>query len=131
MISSKKFGILIVGVALILISIVLKIDYGYTGKPLEKETLIAEVSLDGKVIESINLQEVKEPYNFKVKGENITNVIEVKPGAICVKEANCPDQNCVRHGWLQSGLQPIVCLPNRLTIKLVKDEGTQIDGMAR
>ena len=43
--------------------------------------------------------------------------MEVRPGAIRVSEADCPDKICVGMGWLTDGAAPIVCLPHRLMIR--------------
>ena len=32
-----------------------------------------------------------------------------------------PDQVCVAHGFLVSGKEPIICLPNRLVIRFLED----------
>ena len=44
-------------------------------------------------------------------------------------EADCPDQVCVRQGWVQDRTVPIVCLPHRLVIEIVGGEG-ELDGGA-
>ena len=56
------------------------------------------------------------------------NVIEVERGRIRVAEADCPDQVCVRQGWISNSVVPIACLPHRLVIQLDSDGGG-VDGM--
>jgi hypothetical protein len=41
-------------------------------------------------------------------------VIEIKGGKVRVEEAPCPNQICVREGWISRGA--IVCVPNRLVV---------------
>jgi hypothetical protein len=41
-------------------------------------------------------------------------VIEIKAGKVRVAEAPCPNQICVREGWISRGA--IVCVPNRLVV---------------
>ncbi len=98
---------------------------------------MANIYQDGVLIQSIDLSRVEEPYSFTVTDDQgHENTIEVEPGRIRVSEANCPDQICVNTGWLDSGIEPIVCLPARLVIRLEKTGGTvyessaQIDGVA-
>ncbi|MFP5528231.1 NusG domain II-containing protein [Peptococcus simiae] len=80
---------------------------------------IAKVYLNDKVIRSIDLDKVKKAYTFRVDGpDGHYNIIEVSPGAIRIKEANCPDQICVNQGAISNGVEPIVCLPHRLMIKI-------------
>lgn len=98
---------------------------------------MANIYQDGVLIQSIDLSRVEEPYSFTVTDDQgHENTIEVEPGRIRVSEASCPDQICVNTGWLDSGIEPIVCLPARLVIRLEKTGGTvyessaQIDGVA-
>ncbi len=53
------------------------------------------------------------------------NQVEVKNGAVRMKDANCPDKTCVACGWRNPAdrqLLPderwIVCLPNRVSVEL-------------
>jgi len=45
-------------------------------------------------------------------------VIEVKDGKIRVKDSDCPQKICVKHGWLRFANDVIVCLPNKTIIYL-------------
>ena len=47
-----------------------------------------------------------------------TNTITVESGRVCMSHASCPDQLCVRQGWVSGGAVPIVCLPNQLVIQI-------------
>ncbi|MBN2018115.1 MAG: NusG domain II-containing protein [Candidatus Cloacimonetes bacterium] len=47
-------------------------------------------------------------------------VIEVKGGKIRVKDSDCPQKICVKHGWLKFANDVIVCLPNETIIYLKK-----------
>ena len=84
------------------------------------EGVVARVTLDGKVVEEIDLSAVTEGYTFTVEGPGgFTNTIQVEPGRIRVREAGCPDQVCVNQGYISDSTVPIVCLPNRLVIEIV------------
>lgn len=82
----------------------------------------ARILLDGVLIRTIDLTAVEEPYSFEVTGKRCTNRIEVERGRIRVKEADCPDQVCVRQSWIANSATPIVCLPNGLVIEIVGTE---------
>jgi hypothetical protein len=47
-----------------------------------------------------------------------SNTITVAGGQICVSHASCPDQVCVKQGWVSRNVIPIVCLPNQLVIQI-------------
>ena len=42
-----------------------------------------------------------------------------------MSDADCPDKDCVNQGWISRPGQMIVCLPNRLVIKIESDKLTQ------
>ncbi len=78
----------------------------------------AEILQDGVLLREVDLGRVTEEESFRVEWEGGYNLVTVRPGAICVSEADCPDQICVHMGWLTDGTAPIVCLPHRLMIRL-------------
>ncbi|TSA24873.1 NusG domain II-containing protein [bacterium] len=47
-------------------------------------------------------------------------MIEVKDRRIRVKDSDCPQKICVKHGWIRYGNDVIVCLPNKTIIYLKK-----------
>ena len=80
---------------------------------------IARVSVDGAVVREIDLTAVTSEERFVVETAGGSNTVTVRPGGICVSEADCPDQVCVKRGWLEGGAAPIVCLPHRRVITLL------------
>lgn len=76
----------------------------------------AGVFVDGELVKVIDLDRAEDGYELEITGPAGTNVITVRGGEIFVSRADCPDQICVDHGPLKAG-PPIVCLPNRLTIR--------------
>ena len=92
----------------------------------QTDSVTANLYQDGRCIRSIDLSQVEEPYSFTVDGPAGTNTVLVEPGRICVSHADCPDQVCVRQGWISNGVVPIVCLPNRLVIQI---EAERQDGV--
>ena len=50
------------------------------------------------------------------------NIVEIKDGAICISDADCPAQTCIITGVLKSSGIPVVCLPHHLVIKYINNE---------
>ena len=81
---------------------------------------MARVTLDGKVVQEIDLSRVEQPYTLTLEGPGgFSNTITVEKGRICVSKAGCPDQICVHQGYISDGTTPIVCLPNKLIIEII------------
>lgn len=79
----------------------------------------ADIFQNGTLIMSIPLTEDNASESFLVEGENgCVNEISIRSGSIGVISADCPDQLCVRQGFIRDSRLPVVCLPNRLVIQL-------------
>lgn len=89
---------------------------------------VANIYQDGVLLRSIDLSRVREAEKFTIEGPAGGNTVRVEPGRIRVSSAGCPDQVCVGQGWLSGGVTPIVCLPNRLVIRM--EEELDIDGVS-
>ena len=82
---------------------------------------IAEITVDGEVIRTVDLSESCE---FDIDlGDGEFNQIRVEDGKIAVIDASCPDKLCVRRGYISGGGIPIVCLPHRLTVEITGNSG--------
>ena len=80
---------------------------------------VAEIYRNGRLLFSIPLDQVQETYTLDIEGDNGgLNRIEVRHGSIGVTWADCPDKLCVSQGFANNPTIPIVCLPNKLVIRL-------------
>jgi hypothetical protein len=48
-------------------------------------------------------------------------VVEVKDKKIRIKESDCPQQLCVKMGWVSTPGVPIVCIPNKIMVVIETD----------
>ena len=93
---------------------------------LKTDSDTAGVFQDGVLLYKIDI--TKDDATYTVEYEGRENVICVQNGEIFVKEAECPDQVCVLHGALD-GVEPIVCLPNRLVIRWLGESDSAVDAV--
>lgn len=93
-----------------------------------KPARIAEVYLDGELYRTIDLS---EDGVYRIESERGWNELTVRDGKLAVTAASCPDEDCVRCGWQNSG-PPITCLPNRMTVRFVGSASADgVDGVVR
>ena len=85
----------------------------------------AAVYVDGELVRTIDLT---ADGAFRIETGSGWNELAVRDGKIAVVSASCPDGDCVRCGWRNSG-PPITCLPNRMTIRF--SEASEVDAVAR
>lgn len=83
------------------------------------------IEQDGREIMRLPLEENR----VRIPGENGYNVIVVSEHGVWMEEADCPDQICVRQGEIDGSGESIVCLPHRLTVRLVVEGDEGLDAM--
>jgi hypothetical protein len=69
------------------------------------------IEVDGRQVYTLPLDVNKL---IPIDGPYGKTVIEIKDRRVRVKEAHCPNQICVKEGWISRGA--IVCLPNRIVV---------------
>lgn len=80
------------------------------------ESRLVDIVSDGEVLYTIDLSVAKNQ-ELTIFYQGSSNTVKIENGEIRVQEAQCPDKTCVKMGKLHSESLPIVCLPNRLTIR--------------
>jgi hypothetical protein len=76
---------------------------------------VAEVYVKNELVRTLDLS---EDGLVEVEDAGAYNLLEVKDGTIRMAEANCPSQTCVHTGAKSAGGSMIVCLPNRVVVKI-------------
>ncbi|MEG6584540.1 NusG domain II-containing protein [Dendrosporobacter sp. 1207_IL3150] len=89
-----------------------------------------QVTYNGKEIKNVPLKKGHHE-EFIINGLKYYDVIEINDGRVRVREANCPDKICIHSGWISNPHQQIVCLPNKLVIKILSGKSLEIDDIAR
>ena len=84
---------------------------------------------DGEVRYTIDLSAARDEV-FEITGDGYSNTVEIKDHRIHMLDADCPDQTCVRMGWLKSAAAPIVCLPHHIVIEYA-DREDAVDAVTR
>jgi hypothetical protein len=85
-----------------------------------------EVTVDGSIYLELDLSRDGQ---WDVDNEYGHNHIVIKDGGVSMTEADCPDKVCVNMGVAKTTGQTIVCLPHKLVIKVVGDDG--LDGVSQ
>ncbi|MFZ5688115.1 MAG: Gx transporter family protein [Bacillota bacterium] len=60
----------------------------------------------------------------EILARNYHYAVEIKDGRVRVKEADCPDQVCVKTGWINRPGRTIVCAPGQIVIEIRGRPGT-------
>lgn len=87
----------------------------------------ALVYYSNTIVSKIDLNIDKE---YTIKGYNGQVVIKVNSGKIGVIKETSPRNLCSKQGFVSNSNEPIVCLPNKIVIKIEK-ESNEIDTVIR
>lgn len=82
----------------------------------------AVVSCEGKTVAEIPLD---RDGVYPLEGFDME--LTVKDGKICVSKSDCPDKICEKTGFISGSRQSIVCLPNRVSVRIITNTESDID----
>ena len=78
------------------------------------------IEVNGKLYAKYDFSSISSQKMVEINTEYGYNVLEVQAsGKVRVTEASCPDQLDVLMGFISRPNQMLVCLPNRLVVRLV------------
>ncbi len=118
---SKKDNIFfLIIIALLIISIVISLKF--KGGIAEN----AELIINDKLIKKINLKE-NAIHEFDLEDGKL--VLRVENRKIGITENTCPEKICMHQGFLQNKGEIIVCVPNKIIIKLLGE--SEIDSITK
>ena len=63
-----------------------------------------------------------------IEGE-YENVVTVKDGKVAITKSDCPGTDCVHSGWIHESGRSIVCLPNRVELRI--EGASEVDFVVR
>ncbi|MBU2701866.1 hypothetical protein Ga0466249_002993 [Sporomusaceae bacterium BoRhaA] len=89
----------------------------------------AVISVAGKVVKTVKLDGHQE--QLTIDGDSGYNIVQIEGKQVRVIESNCPDQLCVKQGWISRSPQQIVCLPNRIVVKIIHGKSSDVDTIMR
>jgi len=84
---------------------------------------IAIIEVNCKEVNRVKLGDDLESRTIEVEGAIGTSVVEVKGGKARMLDSPCREKICVGTGWVETAGDQIVCLPNRVVIRIVGGDG--------
>ena len=77
-------------------------------------------------------QEISLYVDSEILIENTyTNKLMVKDGKVAIVESDCPGMDCVHSGWISGKGRSLVCLPNRVEIRIEGETDPEVDFIVR
>lgn len=79
------------------------------------EEVMVQIWQDGAMVQELSLNEER---SIEIAGD-YHNVVTIQDGKVSISESDCPGEDCVHSGWIRSVGRSIVCLPNKVEVRLV------------
>jgi hypothetical protein len=105
---SDFFAIGMVAVVAILVSVIFWTKVG------SEEGNMVMIYQDGSLIRELSLGTDTE---VVIEGD-YENVVTIKDGKAAITRSDCPGTDCVHSGWIHEAGRSIVCLPNRVELRI-------------
>ena len=77
-------------------------------------TGVLQVYRDGALVKEADLSVDQQ---FDISGD-YTNTVSIAEGRASITFSDCPGSDCVHSGWIDAPGRSIVCLPNRVELRI-------------
>ena len=78
-----------------------------------------EIYMDNKLYKTYDINDKEE---IKIKSKEGYNIVKIHDKGVEIIEASCPDKVCIHQGFITKSSESIVCLPNKVHIKITKED---------
>ena len=85
------------------------------------------VQVDGKIYGTYSISENR---SIPIRQGKKTNTVLIKDGKVSMSEASCHNQVCVKHKSIHTTGESIICLPNKVIIKIQGKGGNEYDAIS-
>lgn len=86
-----------------------------------------EIKIDNRVYGTYRLDLDR---TIVVKGSNGKNIVTIKNGSVKMSSASCKNQVCVHHSPISKVGESIICLPNKVIVKIKGSSKGGIDAVS-
>jgi hypothetical protein len=93
---------------------------------IAEEGMLVSVSVDGNLLYRLPINTDK---SVTIDGPIGRTTIVIQNRNVWIVDAPCPHKTCMRMGKIRFGRETIVCIPNRLLIRIEGGSDLDIDGV--
>jgi hypothetical protein len=110
-------------VILIALLVVATVGSFYAIGSLTTRGRTALVQVDGNTVRKMNLDESSIAEISGVQGKL---TVEVRGGKVAITHSDCLNRICVRTGWRSRGGEIIVCVPNKVLVRILPENSVDV-----
>ncbi len=86
------------------------------------------IEVNGEEYAKYNFNDISSIEYIEIKTQYGYNKVEINNKKVRVIEASCPDKLDVKAGWISKTNQMLVCLPNKVLIRII-GKNNEVDGV--
>lgn len=90
------------------------VSMGFVSPKETAQDSVVQIFQGGNMIRELPLN---ADVSIEICGDYV-NTVEVRNGRAGFADSDCPGQDCVHSGWISGAGRSIVCLPNRVEIRI-------------
>jgi len=95
---------------------------------MTKEGNSVQIETDGNLYEAVSLHTEQQ---FAVPGPLGKTLVVVRDGEVHVADSPCPAKICVKTGKISHTGQIIVCIPNKVVVRVTGEEDLEYDAITQ
>jgi hypothetical protein len=95
------------------------------------DTLEVVVEVNGEVAEQFPLSDLEPGEQRQVMGPLGYSIVGGGKNMVRMVDSPCPDKICIGMGWIKYSGETVVCLPNRVVIRIVGADSLGLDGTSQ
>ncbi|MBC6695999.1 NusG domain II-containing protein [Terrisporobacter mayombei] len=107
----KRKDFILIGLVLI----VIVVSFGVNFIINNKDSDYIEIYVDNKLYKTYSIYDEDE---FRINTKDGYNIVKIHDHGVEITEASCTDKVCVKSGFITKSSESIVCLPNKVNIKI-------------
>lgn len=125
----RTFGIFDALAAVFVLALAGLVFFGFYGRGDNNGVLTATITLDGETIGVYELVTLKEDLLLTPDKLSYPLTIRLNADGAEVIESTCPSLDCQHTGHIHRSGESIICLPNKLVIRLSGGSGDGVDAV--
>lgn len=103
------------------------IGFLFVVKTGTKQGKTVVVYQEGQKMQEFSLDEDRE---ILIENDYVNKLL-IKNGRAAIVESDCPGKDCVHSGWIVESGRSLVCLPNRVEIRIQGETEPEVDFIVR
>ena len=106
-------------ILIFIILLIVVVSFGINHFTNAKSGKQIEIYVDNELYKTYDIDDEDE---IKIESEEGYNVVKIHNHGAQITEASCQDKVCIHEGFITKPSESIVCLPNKVHIKIITDD---------